>query len=336
MFQDTLNKQIIRSQWDRPILQKLATASQSKLTYFGMPGPQIKDFTDWDDLLSYKTAVQIVRSGKQKDEDLETINKMLTNVMVKNVTPFQLLRGPMEEVVLQGHDMDGTFPNHAFKDAKGNLCFKYDFVNLDFEGGAGYKAKKGRARDNSGGRRIESIGKLFDRQQGHTFILFWTVNVRDTLGDEPLQYLQECAQRIQNPTVQEVVRWTVGLTEGGLKHYQLKTWIPLFIKEEAEVRKFHCYCYPPVVYEGFERAKMVHFAFFLEYEKDRMLRVASTQSEERVVRLPMMEASDAQLKISERQCPMFDESSCEAELEFLDEDVRRAVMGTLVRPAVTA
>jgi hypothetical protein len=331
MFQDTPNKQIIRSRWDQPILQKFKQSSQDGLTYFGMPGPQIRDFIDWKDLLSYKTAVQIVRQGVQREEDLATINKIHTNVAVKNISHVQVLRGSVEEVILKGYDMDGTAPRQSRQETSGKRIFTYDFINLDFEGGAGYKAKGGRARvsDNSGGQRIESIRKLFDRQQGHSFVFFWTVNVRDTLGDEPMQYLKEVAQRIQRQSVQEIVKWTVSLKDSGLKHYQLKTWIPLFVKEEAEGRRFYCHCYPPVFYEGFEHARMVHFAFKLDFESGRDLRVSSPQDEDRVVRLPMVETRDGELCIAATQYPGFDGAICKSELDFLDKTTKRKILNTM-------
>lgn len=335
MFQDTLNKQIIRTQWDRPILQKLLHAKSDGLCYFGMPGPEIKDLLDWNDLLSYKTAVQIVRSGNQKTKDLETISRMHTNIAVKNISNVQVLRGSIEEIILKGHDIDDNPPRHSFREPSGKLAFRYDLMNLDFEGGAGYKIKETANPDSSGGQRIEAVRKMLDRQQGHSFLFFWTVNVRDTLGDEPLQYLKEVAQRVQNPGVRKVVDWTVGLNSAGFKHYQLKTWIPLFVKDEAEARRFYCHCYPPVVYEGFEHAKMVHFAFSLTYEKSRELRVASPQNEEEVARLPLVESIGSKLRIPSLQCPIFDIKSCAGEFEFLKKSTRERILSTWTGPTAS-
>src|SRR6201986_779167 len=113
MFQDTLNKQVIRSKGDWPILEKFKQSSQGGLTYFGMPGPQIRDFIDWNSLLSYKTAVQIVRAGSQREEDLATVNRIHTNVAVKNIGSVQVLRGSVEDVILKGCDTDGTSPRQS-------------------------------------------------------------------------------------------------------------------------------------------------------------------------------------------------------------------------------
>ena len=323
MFEDTPNKQLIRKKWDDPILRKFAS-SQGKLSYFGMPGPQIHDFIDWEELLSKKTAVQIVRSGQQREEDLNTVTRLLENVEVNGISNVQILRSAVEEVILRGYDMDHNSPRLSRRESSGKLIFSYDFVNLDFEGGVGYKQKGGKSKtsENSGGQRLDAIRKLFDRQQGHSFVLFLTVNVRDTLGDEPLKYLEETAKRIQNPSVKEIVRWTLKLNPDGHKHYQLKTWVPLFIKDEAENRRFYCYTYPPVFYEGHEQAKMVHFAFELQFEKNRALRVSSPQDEELVAHLPLVESSNGKLRLATMQFPHFDSSKCATDFDFLNKPVR--------------
>jgi hypothetical protein len=338
MFADTPNKELIRKRWDHSILRQFAGSSTKKLSYFGMPGPRIRDFIDWDNLLSSKTAVQIVRTGAKREEDLQTITKLLASVEEHNIADVQLLRGSVEEVILRGHDLDQNPPRLSRREASGKLSFSYDFVNLDFEGGAGYKQRRGggKASETSGGQRLDAIRKLLDRQQGHSFILFLTVNVRDTLGDEPLRYLEETAKRIQNPTVQEIVQWTMKLSSEGYKHYQLKTWIPLFIKDESESRRFYCYSYPPVFYEGHEQAKMVHFAFRLEFDNNRDLRVSSEQDEGCLAHLPLMESADGEIRLATTQPPCFDGSKCLKDFDFLDKAMRRKIISSLNSTGVAA
>jgi hypothetical protein len=238
-----------------------------------------------------------------------------------------LLKGSVEDVVLTGRDLDGKVPRLAEKNGNGDLRFSYDLVNLDFEGGAGYRSTGRQNQKASGGQRIEAVRKIIDRQRGKSFVFFWTVNVRDTLGDEPLHYLKDYAKRIKNNSLQEIIK-TVEQNIEGLKHHQLKAWIPLFIKEEAEIRQFNCHCYPPIVYEGHEKAKMVHFAFLLQFINDRQLRVSSKQDEERVVRLPMVEAFDSRLKFAEEQYLALSKTNCSSELKFLDEKTYVKIMST--------
>jgi hypothetical protein len=114
-----------------------------------------------------------------------------------------------------------------------------------------------------------------------------------------------------------------------MKHCQLKTWVPLFIKEEAESRRFYCHCYPPVFYEGHEHARMVHFAFSLDYEARRELRLASPQDEDRVAHLPLIEASGGDLRVAATQHPDFDEGACVSELDFLEESTKSKLISTI-------
>lgn len=321
MFQDSINKQIVRCNWDKPILDIFKKKKQRNLSYFGMPGAEIKDLLDWRDLLSTISAVQIVRDGKDKDDDLSTLRKMHLNVNVRKISNVQILRGAVEDIIINGYDMDDNFPNQHVTEDNKNVFFKYDLFNLDFVGGVGYKSGNQTKQGSSGGRRLESIRRLFERQKKNSFVLLLTVNVRDTLGDEPMRYLMEEAKRYEKQPVKDIVEWTIKLGGEGNKDQRLKTWVPLFIKGLAETNMFYCHCYPPVVYEGHEHARMVHFVFTLDYEENRIIKVSSPQDEGQITQLPLIEVSNGEISISKKQYSGFDVDSCKKELIFLGEEV---------------
>lgn len=321
MFQDSTNKQIVRCKWDKPILSIFKDENQRNLSYFGMPGAEIKDLLDWRDLLSTISAVQIVRNGKYKEEDLSTIRKINLNVQVERMANVQILRGAIEEIIINGYDMDNNFPNQHFTQDNSNLFFQYDLVNLDFVGGVGYKSRKGLKYKNSGGQRLDSIRKLIERQKGHSFLLMLTVNVRDTLGDEPMHYLMEEAKRYNKQSVKDIVDWTISLEDDGNKDLRLKTWIPLFIKGIAETNMFYCHCYPPLVYEGHEKARMVHFVFSLKYDEDKLIKVSSPQDEAQITQLPLIEVSNGEISMSKKQYPKFDVDNCKQDIAFLGDEL---------------
>jgi hypothetical protein len=311
MFKDTANKSVIRTRWSLPIIQEYARQLGRPLNYFGMPGPRVLDLIAWKGSLGLKTAVQIVRSGRQqREEDSEAVSNILMNAANAGVaTQFQLLRGAVEDVILNGIDIDGAKPSLAQMQKGDQVRFTYDLFNLDFEGGIHYKAASTK-RGNSGSLRLKALEKLFERQQGHDFLLFLTLNVRDTLGDEPIKYLLETAERCANKAVQEVVQWTVALSDGN-KHIQLATWLPIYIKEQAEIHQFACESLPPISYEGCDRARMVHFTFLCAYVPDRNLRVASPQGYPDLVALPILQAADDQLKQFPVQNPHTDATAIE-------------------------
>jgi hypothetical protein len=322
LFKDTDNKAVIRQAWDCPILERWHKQVLRPLSYFGMPGPEIRDLIDWNHLLGQKTAVQIVRKeASRKEEDLESVRKMHANAMRRDLLKFQVLLAAVEDVILYGHDMNNDRPVLIENGAGGEFRFRYDIVNLDFEGGTGYRVPTSRSRSigsGSGGNRIEAIRRVFDRQKGHDFILFLTVNVRDTLGDEPMTYLQDQAAKYDQSVIRSIVSWTTNLDKGK-KHIQLKTWIPIFILDEAEMKGFRCHCYPPVYYEGYKSARMVHFVFELRYDAKRVLRAASNQRVKEVVQLPLLRSANAVIKTApvEEQYPGFDLNRCHSEFEFL-------------------
>lgn len=322
MFRDTDNKALIRRAWDLPLLERWHKRLGRPLSYLGMPGPEIKDLIDWSPLLGQKTAVQIVRrDSDHREGDLDTIRKMSVNALRRNLGgSFQILRAPIEDIILNGRDMDNHRPTHLEEGANGDFRLTYDLLNFDFEGGAGYKAdaKRRAGTGGSGGNRVDALRRVFDRQRGHDFVLMLTVNVRDTLGEEPVSYLQEQAIRYDHPTLHGVVVWAAGLDKGK-KHVQLKTWIPIFILEEAEMRGFRCRCLPPIYYEGYEAARMVHFVFELRHEASRVFRVLSEQQIREIVQLPLLKSADAAILFAppDEQCPEFDPAGTRGEFDFL-------------------
>jgi hypothetical protein len=303
MFKDTENKTIIRMKWSLPLVAGYARHTQRAISYFGMPGPEVLDLAAWRQHLSRKTAVQIVRGArKQREEDLETISNILVNKDNLGLgSQFQLLRGAVEDVILNGFDIDGNRPSMMSASSSGNPTLAYDIYNLDFEGGIHYKVGKN-SKGSSGGQRLQALAELFNRQRGNDFVLFLTLNVRDTLGDEPLKFLLETADRCSHPMVTEAVKWTTQLDEGN-KHLQLATWLPIYIKEQAEIRQFACESLPAIFYEGCDHARMVHFVFLCKHVADRHLRVASSQGYEDLVSLPVLWASDRVLRVLSLQNP---------------------------------
>jgi len=286
MFVDSKNKRAIREKWNLPLLTNVSARLGRKLAYLGMPGASLNDLIDWASVLDVKTCVQIVRKPRlQREEDLEIISEMSHNVLVQDIRHAEIIRGSIEDVILTGHGMDGVSPKLSVDDPSG-LLFRYDIYNLDFLGGIAYRKP---SQANAGHKllRIRAIEQLFARQRGQNFNLFLTLNVRDTFGDEPVQFLRETAQRSQNELLKTVASWGANLSEG-FKQHQLRLWLPLWIREWAEMQNFQCKCLPPVAYTGHENAKMIHFCFEFEFMVGRELRVQSLQSAEDVLNLPML------------------------------------------------
>jgi len=286
MFLDSENKRAIRERYNLPFLSLVSSRLGRKLAYLGLPGAPLNDLVDWGPMLSVKTCVQIVRKPRlQREEDLQIISEMASTALVQDIKQLEIIRGAIEEVILAGKGIDGASPKLSVNSGTG-ISFQYDIYNLDFLGGIAYK-KTSQTATGQKSPRIKAIEELFARQRGHDFNLFLTLNVRDTFGDEPVQFLQEAAQRTQNDLIQTVAAWGSGLGEG-FKQHQLRLWVPQWIRELAEMQNFRCRCLPSVAYTGHENAKMIHFTFEFQFVAGRDLRVQSSQTAEDVLNLPML------------------------------------------------
>jgi hypothetical protein len=290
MFVDSENKRAIRERWNLPFLTSDSTGLGRPLAYLGLPGGSLNDLIDWGSVLGVKTCVQIVRKRRlQREEDLEIVSEMAHNILVRDIRHAEIIRGAIEDVILNGHGIDGI-PPKLVKDEPSGLLFRYDIYNLDFLGGIMYR-RPSQANTGQKSPRIKALEQLFARQRGHSFSLLLTLNVRDTFGDEPVQFLQEAAQRSQNDLLKEVAAWGAGL-DAGFKQHQLRLWVPLWMRELAEMQNFRCKCLPAIAYTGYENAKMIHFGFKFEFVAGRELRVQSLQTAEEVLNLPMLTVED--------------------------------------------
>lgn len=325
-FADTDNKAVIRRMWDRPILERWRSHSRLEtLTYFGLPGPDVCDLLDWRDILSkYRTGVE--GYGKEPDERERTqvdVHRLLTNLFVAQISSgFELLRGDIEDVILDGWDHEKNRPQIHDNLAVHASHFAYDLVNLDFDGGLGYRDDTGHAR------RVSAIKHLFYRQEGHSFVLFLTINVRDTMGPEIEDYLRGLKSLDQSESWRRKMDWYLDRGEGE-RAYKLKVTVPSLIRHAAEHRVFRCAAYPPIAYKG-HKADMIHFAFELtavSSDKPRAnLRGFSPQSEFDLVDLPLLVCEAGQLRRAPQIHPDFDWSGCLDCLEILPEEVKARLL----------
>jgi hypothetical protein len=321
-FESSDEKALVRQKWDRPILEALHQESKQPLNYFGLPGPAIEDVLDWRDLLGIVTGVERLRKGAaDHEEDLERHRRMHRNVMANDIQQFQLLRGEIEELILQGLDQDGDAPRLHRGSSRNEMSFGYSLVNLDFLGGIGYRVKKGVPATQS--KRGRALKKLFERQQGTEFVLLATFNVRDRVGEELLAYIHNTRERVEE-ALRPTLDWYAnrGASE---KIYILKAVVPLFVQHSAEENMFACHAYPPVAYGGTGTATLVHFAFRLT-PQDGDLQAFSPQYAGDLINLPLVTTAGGVLRVAAQQHPGFDFQKCADSLSFLPEDLRTEIV----------
>jgi hypothetical protein len=320
-YANTENKAAIRRQWDLPILQQWRSKIGRPLTYFGLPGPDIWDFLDWRQVLdSRRTAVESLGyTAKHCAEAANTIGLLQSNVMIHGISSgFQLLRGDVEDVLLNAVDADRNRPQINDGQPAHLARFGYDVVNLDFDGGLGHTDKHGAAK------RVRALKKLFERQQGHSFVLLLTINLRDTLGRELETYLKGLQTRDRGPGWTGIIDWYLNRRDGE-REYWLKAVVPSFVHVTAELNMFRSTCRPPIFYQGHQRAQLVHFAFELEAQEGS-LRSFSAQDDRHLLELPLLRAENGRLQPAPRQPLGFNPENWGAVLAFLPEETRQLIL----------
>lgn len=326
-YANTLNKATIRRCWDQPILERWHARTAKPLSYFGLPGPEIHDFLDWRHLLGIRTGIESPgHSKKERKQADETIGQLNANIMFNGLSSgFQLLRADVEDVILNSVDNYGTPPQMNDGQPAHKSHFSYDIVNLDFDGGIGYRDANGAAK------RVTAIKKLFERQEGHSFVLFLTINVRDTMGDEIENYLRGLQTRNRGPDWYETIDWYLNRANGE-REYKLKAIIPSFIHAVAEPHVFECLSRPPIAYIGHKQAHMIHFTFELEaaHSNGRLnnLRGFSSQDDPDLIELPLLRCENGQLQLASKQHPTFKIDCCASSLDFLSENIQKMLLDT--------
>lgn len=326
-FADTENKAAIRRLWDRVVLEGWRKNQKcNTLTYFGLPGPDVCDLIDWKDLLDrFRSGVESLgRTKREQKKAQEDMGRLTTNLFLAGIASgFQLLRGDIEDIILDGLDHDGNRPQINDERPAHTAHFRFDIVNLDFDGGIGYRDGNGAAK------RVAAIKKLFDRQEGHSFVLFLTINVRDTMGDEIEDYLRGLKTRNRGPNWYEIIDWYLSRADGE-REYKLKAIVPSFIHAVAEPRVFQCLSRPPISYIGHEQAHMIHFTFELKAATSNgrlnNLRGFSSQDDPDLIELPLLRCENGQLRLASIQHPRFDYANCRKNLDFLSEEIYESIL----------
>jgi len=293
---------------------------------FGLPGPDIHDLLDWKDLLDrFRTGVESLGRTKQQQKIAQNeMGRLATNLFVAGIdSGFELLQGDVEDIILDGLDHNGKRPQVNDGKPAHIAHFGYDVVNLDFDGGIGY-------RDHSGAsKRVAAIKELFERQEGHSFVLFLTINVRDTMGSEIEDYLRGLQARNRGPNWRETIGWYLDRIDGE-REYKLKATVPSFIHAISESRVFRCTSRPPIAYDGYERAHMIHFAFefeaFASDGRSANLRGFSSQDDPDLIELPLLRCEKGQLQLASMQHPGFNYSRCAIDLDFLPEELLSSIL----------
>jgi hypothetical protein len=301
----TPNKVAIRNSWDKPIISAFSHCLGRKLAYFGLPGSDIADLLDWREYLGWRTGIEYISStGNATDDQRRKINELQTNIMLKGLSSnWELRRGGLEDIVIEGTDVDGNRPARMVFERNKLIGMQYDIHNWDFQGGFGYK------NNRSESKRIRAIESCFRLQKNYSspFLFLVTFNVRHTLGSEIHRYLTDQEKELQTKKHKEILKWySLRGSQEGTDRYRLKAVVTLYVRKIAEVQSIDCYCYAPIYYEGWKE-HLIHFVFKLNPQRT-ILPWFSAQPIGDVLDLPLLEMKDGILTLPSNQHPYFDKN----------------------------
>lgn len=275
-FVSTPNKDTIRKDFDRYVIEDLHLKNGKPLTYFGLPGPEMLDILEWRNYLGLVIAVE---------RDLYARHFMRSNAFSKGFNPasFQILFGDIDDIILKGEDLEGMRPKES----------AFDVINLDYEGGLVYKDLAGTSK------RVRAIKKLFDLQQAdkRDFVLLLTVNTRNRDWGEFDKTLDEVQNELEEygvENISKVIEWykTAGYA------YKIKVYLPVHLGIWARTSSFFCSGIRAVTYLGSSNRRMVHFACTFVYGKPKL-----GQSLLKILHIPMYEAKKGKIQEAKMQPP---------------------------------
>lgn len=311
----TESKSVLRNSWDKPIIKSFHEETGRRLDYFGLPGPDIRDLIEWRDYLGWKTGVEFVEKGRsaEVEEQLRAVHTMQKNVMLHGLSSeWDLRKGSLEDIILEGVDIDGN-PPARFTITPGKVArLSYDIHNWDFQGGLGY------LNGDNESRRLNAIRRCIELQKSHPFLFLLTVNVRHKLENEPSKYLTGQAREIASKRYQEILQWYASQgASTNTDRYRTKALVPLIVRQAAQFHSFDCFCYPVVYYTG-PKEHLLHFVFLLR-PAGTMLPAFSNQPITDVIDLAMVAISGGQFQVVREKHPYWsyeDASSMLQELQM--------------------
>jgi hypothetical protein len=239
----THNKQIVR-EMNTKIIERYLGTRKGSLRYLGLPASTLTDIIMWNEFFEHFSAVE---RGKPGEEYRYQHGLMLTAMQKGIAGRLTLLRGDLDEILLNGRDKFGNL-----------VLYPYDVVSLDYSGGIVYKDASGKAR------RPESIGRLLEEQatKDQNFLLFVSTNLDNEDQGEIRNVLLDIERELNklginsSPTIK-------GLVGHELHEARLKVYVPYLISNLAG-RWYQCEYAKPIFYEGNRGTRMMNFSAWLK------------------------------------------------------------------------
>jgi len=279
VFVPTENKIQVRRSVDLPLVAQERRHFGRGLTYFGLPSEGLYDILDWKDYLSKIVAVE-------KGEPQEPARKqalLIANAIRLGLSDrLVLLRGEINRIILDGKDDYGT-----------RLEFPFELCNFDYGGSLLYPDRV----------RVDALETFVLRQRPFDFLIFITTNVREfdkpELGETLDRVKTEISQLSRPETYPNLDTFCEWVNSEPVQEQVLH--VQYLLKNLGEFNRYHVCAYPPVLYEGSNQTRLLHYAFTFRFQKGASTRVVSPQSLIEVLNLPLQVLRDSHLRETERR-----------------------------------
>jgi hypothetical protein len=256
------HKNIIRTKWNKPLIEFLTRRISDKLIYCGLPSADAVDVLEWIEFIRIVIAFQCRQYPNASNENqartqVEKLETLLNNLERENkIDNYILYDGYLEEIVLRGYDNSPTRINFDVKnfitlynlDFCNKISSPIEFVNVKGEIETAYK--------------FNAINKLLNLQKSlsdvsNRFILFLTVHC--SYDGEELDHF------LRNPPSSDIEGYLKKCNDlkGHEKNARIvRIFVAYHIQHFFYSQGFSPMILPTLLYQGIKKTFLLHFTIF--------------------------------------------------------------------------
>lgn len=271
----TINKQKVR-EMNLILIQRFFEDRKGKLRYLGLPSTSMEDVLQWKEFFDHITAVERGRTGEEYcfQHDL-----MLTAMQNNISNKVCLLRGDMDDILLQGKDNFNI-----------TLQYPFDVVSLDYSGGIIYKDESGRAKRTASIQRM--IWEQSERNQD--FLFYISCNL-DNEDQGEIRSLIEDIERSLSKIGVNVRKTISSYLNHKLDEVRLKIFVPFMIGNLAS-QWYQCENFKPIYYRGNRETRMMNFSTWLQRTKEYAAGRPNRQTIIKILNLPAFQILNGEIQ----------------------------------------
>lgn len=265
-FRSSTEKDIIRSRFDLPLLQRLRKSKGKPLSYFGLPGADALDIRTWKDVIGDVVAVE------RSVESLEALEDLLDTQLPQ--LPYTTHWGELDQVIRVNSGKERRIGGQPHQPKVGNVyehsvakfVWQFDVVYLDYFGPFIPPVVVGGSEGAR--RRADALRILFERDRvdaWQPWVLLLTVEAR--LQDQTTQsLLEDYLRSVQVDSSPEICLAVDFLLSKAPTPFEQAARLvhgsaAILISDAARAANLRVQPRGAVLYRGSGNHRMIHLAF---------------------------------------------------------------------------